>query len=302
MNTLIFLLVLLCQSTGNQLDSDSIMQVGGLNRNEPIPPRKVDTAILRTWYEFTQMVNFDGVLLTASDTMVLVIGSNHSLYYDWNREEKYKNMIGQLDAAKKTTKEIIYKSINTFSELAVDHQRLSEFTPNRDNSEILKDRENHIIITTDMDDADILHEQFYLLEENIPSQNWYLSEDTLTVLGYTCYKATCNFRGRDYIAWFAPDIPLHDGPFKFYGLPGLILLLEDTENLFQFRAIGLEQLSNVEIVSESKNNFIKCTPEQYTRIKKKIRETLFLYYSRGISLYVTKRRLPIDYIPLAVEF
>ena len=45
---------------------------------------------------------------------------------------------------------------------------------------------------------------------------------------YTCKKATTHFRGRDYIAWFTTDIPIVAGPWKFNGLPGLVIDIEDT--------------------------------------------------------------------------
>lgn len=32
-------------------------------------------------------------------------------------------------------------------------------------------------------------------------------------------KATCDFAGRKWIAWFTTEIPIQDGPYKFYGLP-----------------------------------------------------------------------------------
>lgn len=67
---------------------------------------------------------------------------------------------------------------------------------------------------------------------------WEIQEDTMSVLGYTCTKATCDFGGRSYMAWFTQAIPINDGPYKFYGLPGMILKIEVSEKLFQFQAIG----------------------------------------------------------------
>jgi GLPGLI family protein len=76
--------------------------------------------------------------------------------------------------------------------------------------------------------------------EPIPVQNWTVSDDTLTVVGYLCQKATCKFRGRDYTAWFTTDIPISNGPWKFGGLPGLILKVYDTDNLYTFECVGIE--------------------------------------------------------------
>lgn len=277
---------------------DSVLLVGGINRYAEIPPQQLENAHLRVWYEFNHPIKKDSKRQVMRDTMLLVAGNRYSVYYDWSRELKYKKMIGQLDFAKETTESIIYSSFDTFLEVALDDQRLSEFKMNRDNSEILKDRQQQILTTTDMNDTDLLKEDFYLLEEKMAPQVWQVHSDTMFFLGYNCQRATCNFRGRDYSAWFTTEIPLSDGPYKFYGLPGLILSVEDSDNQIQFRAIGIEQLTGVVIVTENKNNFIQCTPEQYKKVKKRMKETVVLYYSRGVSLFVTKRFLPAEYIPI----
>ena len=76
--------------------------------------------------------------------------------------------------------------------------------------------------------------------EPIPRQSWIISFDMQEVLGYTCQKATCHFRGRNYVAWFAPDIPVRQGPWKLGGLPGLILKAHDVDSLYTFEAVKIE--------------------------------------------------------------
>lgn len=70
-------------------------------------------------------------------------------------------------------------------------------------------------------------------------QKWIVETDTQTILGYNCQKAVCSWRGRSFVAWFASDIPVKLGPWKFNGLPGLILKLHDTENLYVYEAVSL---------------------------------------------------------------
>lgn len=60
-----------------------------------------------------------------------------------------------------------------------------------------------------------------LMEEEYISQDWKLADSTKIIHGYQCRLAECHFRGRNYHAWFAPEIPLNEGPWKFNGLPGL---------------------------------------------------------------------------------
>jgi GLPGLI family protein len=75
--------------------------------------------------------------------------------------------------------------------------------------------------------------------ESIPILNWVIGDETQTVAGYLCQKATCKFRGREYTAWFATDIPVNNGPWKFGGLPGLILKVSDKDKLYTFECVGI---------------------------------------------------------------
>ena len=66
--------------------------------------------------------------------------------------------------------------------------------------------------------------------------NWEMSDDTLTVCGYLCHKATAAIRGKNWTAWYADEVPVDAGPWKFHGLPGLILKASDSDNLIDFEA------------------------------------------------------------------
>ena len=74
----------------------------------------------------------------------------------------------------------------------------------------------------------------FLLVEKKPVINWKVTKESKKILGYTTYKATTTFRGRNYIAWFAPELPYNYGPWKLGGLPGLILKVEN--DLFSYEA------------------------------------------------------------------
>ena len=77
--------------------------------------------------------------------------------------------------------------------------------------------------------------------EPYPLPRWEIGNDTLTVCGYLCQNATCSFRGRDFTAWFAPEIPVAQGPWTFGGLPGLILKVYDAEKLYTFECVSIAQ-------------------------------------------------------------
>jgi GLPGLI family protein len=78
----------------------------------------------------------------------------------------------------------------------------------------------------------------YIEDFEVPK--WTILNETKEILSHKCKKATCRFRGRDYVAWYATDIPISRGPYKFAGLPGLILKIADTENLYSFECVGME--------------------------------------------------------------
>lgn len=53
--------------------------------------------------------------------------------------------------------------------------------------------------------------------------NWIITNETQKMNGFTCKKAISNSYGTQFIAWYAEEISISDGPQKYSGLPGLIL-------------------------------------------------------------------------------
>ena len=80
----------------------------------------------------------------------------------------------------------------------------------------------------------------YHYTEPWPLMQWTLESEKQTICGYQCQRATCHWRGRDYVAWFTSAIPLKSGPWKFGGLPGLIMKIYDTKHLYTWEAVSVE--------------------------------------------------------------
>lgn len=80
----------------------------------------------------------------------------------------------------------------------------------------------------------------YRYQELWPSMTWTLANKKQSICGYQCQKATCHWRGRDYEAWFTSAIPMKSGPWKFGGLPGLIMKIYDTNHLYTWEAVAVE--------------------------------------------------------------
>lgn len=62
--------------------------------------------------------------------------------------------------------------------------------------------------------------------------------------GYPAQKAVAEFGGRVWTAWFTKEIPLSDGPYKFSGLPGLIVKLEDDKGDYKFDLVNKITVKN----------------------------------------------------------
>lgn len=74
--------------------------------------------------------------------------------------------------------------------------------------------------------------------------NWKITEEKAKIGSYNTQKATADFGGRKWNAWFTSDIPLQDGPYKFHGLPGLIVKIEDDGQNYSWELKGNKKVEN----------------------------------------------------------
>jgi len=110
--------------------------------------------------------------------------------------------------------------------------------------------------------------------EPLPAVTWNITNETATKVGYMCQKATTSYGGRTYDAWFTFQIPIQDGPYKFSGLPGLIVEMYDTEKHYHFILAGIEKVAKGEIaVNESK--LLKVSKEKFVEMKADFTENPF---------------------------
>ncbi|SDM03465.1 GLPGLI family protein [Chryseobacterium taihuense] len=97
--------------------------------------------------------------------------------------------------------------------------------------------------------------EIYHSEYNFQPE-WKLLTGTKTLYGYKCNQAQIFFGGREWTAWYAIDLPIQDGPYKFYGLPGLILEIFSKDQHYQFTVESLEQ-NNLETIILPKSTLLK---------------------------------------------
>lgn len=80
----------------------------------------------------------------------------------------------------------------------------------------------------------------YFVADKIYKPKWQIVKEYKTIGNYNCQKATTAFRGRNYQAWFCEAIPVNFGPWKFNGLPGLILEIEDELKVLKITATSID--------------------------------------------------------------
>ena len=95
---------------------------------------------------------------------------------------------------------------------------------------VLRDYTKHQIIFTR-----ILQNKRLFVRDSFFNMHWTLGKESKIINGHKCYSASINFRGRKYKAFFAPDIPVSTGPWKFNNLPGLIIEVFSLDGEYQFR-------------------------------------------------------------------
>lgn len=113
-------------------------------------------------------------------------------------------------------------------------------------------------------------ENGYLVSQ-YPFQRWSLTDETATVLGYKCQKATCHWRGRDFVAWFASDIPIRRGPWLFGGLPGLILKVYDKDRHYTFEAVSIKR-GKQPIIRYAYEGYRKASRDRYLKLNRQLNE------------------------------
>lgn len=93
------------------------------------------------------------------------------------------------------------------------------------------------------DQAGMLEHGYFA--EPLAEMVWEVGDSTKTVLDYDCIMAETDYHGRHWTAWFSPEIPLPDGPWKLCGLPGLILEASESTGQHSFTATGIEDCNQV---------------------------------------------------------
>lgn len=125
---------------------------------------------------------------------------------------------------------------------------------------------------------DISLKKNFLVTDEL-NYKWNITNETKKINDFTCYKATTSFRGNTFEAWFTPDISINAGPWKWYGLPGLIVEATDTDKSVVFKLEKVEKLTE-EIPFPSKN-LSRINLKQYFEKEEEALNAMLAEYSNN---------------------
>jgi GLPGLI family protein len=187
-----------------------------------------DKALARVRYTFTHIQDTTQRDKPRIENMLLVTGKNASVYTSYDKLNQSLNMQKQIQEQIKNQTGNGNVKIEVKSETKFPLTQVDYFFFANEHKMITKER---------------LFNN-YLVEETAPQLDWKILKDTMSFSGIPCQKATTTFKGRNWIAWFATEIPFQSGPWKLNGLPGLIIEAYDEKKEVKFTFAGLENVKD----------------------------------------------------------
>jgi GLPGLI family protein len=185
--------------------------------------QKPDTAGYMVHYKFSNVRDTSNRANPYTENMALFLGKNSSVYKSYDKQLQdalFKKQL-QEQIANSPDGNVSINRSDTGSPI-----QYYQFP-----AEKKLDRKESLVINS------------YLIEDALPVIDWKISPDTASFGGLHCQKATAHFKGRDYTAWFCPDMPFHAGPWKLNGLPGVILEAYDAKKEVVFKFDGIKKVA-----------------------------------------------------------
>ncbi len=183
----------------------------------------------------------------------ILIGQNHRFIYEYSfkmdslsRENSAKELMN-LDVSKNgslfySNEKFVYDSLVNaeLKKAEAIHSTNIDFSKFKNNSQVAFEVTKKYPTLETILHSSINGDKYAIVEnENL---NWTILPENAEMNGYKIQKASTNFLGRKWIAWFTNDIQIQDGPYKFKGLPGLILKIEDEKGDHIFNFVGSRNL------------------------------------------------------------
>ncbi len=251
-NRLTMILLLLC------------MALGASAKKKDEYPR----AEIKICYNYHHLaLRDDGEILTHDYDYLLLANSRYSKYYNYNNE--------YLDSLESTPQgRELHNQLMTIG--------VEQYLRNGDSSAIPRHKGQLYVFKSFNDRTTTVYDTYGLGEQGYYNEpfteiEWSINDSTKNILGYDCIMAETDYHGRHWEAWFSPDIPLQDGPWKLCGLPGLILEATDSTGQHSFTVTGIEN-TNQEIHPVYQ-------PEKYDKMNRIDMLKAYAAYRKGADTY-----------------
>lgn len=207
----------------------------------------IDSGYLKVTYNLIYLIDSTKPDIKKKDVFHLIVGDKVSQFYSYNKFRS--DSIVNIHILNGTMEEFVKNSAerNKFDQPGL----YSNYTLFMNYPE------------TKLTVIDYIIDKKFIYEEQLEEINWRILPETLSVQGYLCQKATVRFRSRNYVAWFTQEVPINEGPYKFKGLPGLIVKLSDTNNNYEFECTGIEYLKHKKAITIQNGNCIRTNREEF---------------------------------------
>lgn len=180
--------------------------------------------------------------------------------------QNYLELLSDLPAEKQDSFILVVKDRKSSFERIEPEEELSDYTRpkiiivnpsfSEENTSVYK---NFVDMT--VTESKNLLGKTYLINYQLSHYKWKVLPDTKKIMGLTTYKAMI---GDSITAWFSPAIPIQDGPGLFYGLPGLIIDLDDGHTIYSCTALNTKSTLVVGKPSKGK----KVTADEFEKLRK----------------------------------
>ena len=209
----------------------------------------LEKSVLECRYKLVMQKDTVNKIDSVEDDMVLRIGKTTSQFF--SRHTFYHDSLWADPDGRKKAEELSIESLSSFGgPKKFGHRTTKDY--------LYKNYPEGKMTTFT---NDFLRVSFFYEEDYMP-QEWIIADYTKQILGYTCKKAVCDFRGRHWIAWFAIDIPIKEGPWKLNGLPGLILEAYDSNKDYHYTVTGMDEKSAFLVTLYKFDDHIKMETER----------------------------------------
>ncbi|MFC6858121.1 GLPGLI family protein [Zunongwangia atlantica] len=180
-----------------------------------------------------------------------------------------------------------YSSLGTAIEDSIGGSEGSEF-----HYMIYKNyKENQLVLTENI----TVGRYKFRYNQDLKTIDWEIQPENKEILGFTVQKATGSFAGRNYEAWFAPELPFLDGPYKFNGLPGLILEISDLKDDYHFSLTEFQELEKPVTKTLNLDNYKLVSQEELDQFRDdNDRDPIAAMRNAGIKFGFSSKKVEAD--------